>query len=391
MAPDHKPGPASVILPGKTIGILGGGQLGRMTAMAARSFGYRVQVLDPDAACPARFLVDSCITAPLTDAAAAAELAKNCDVVTIEIEKVGLAAMRAAAEHAPVHPDARVLEIVQHRARQKEWLVARGFPVGPFRVVRSADELRKAAEEIAPHGQSFLKAAEGGYDGRGQTVLKSPANAESAWEYLGAEVCVLEQAIDLEQEISVLVARRPGREVAVYPPALNHHKDRILDWSVIPAPISDKLTEHARDLGKRIAESINVIGLLAIEMFVQKDGHLMVNELAPRPHNSYHASERACVTSQFEQCVRAVCDLPLGSVDVLRPAAIVNLLGDLWLKHPQPRFDLALATPEVRIHLYEKEVPKPGRKMGHLSATGATPQEAVGRVIAAKAILDSDL
>ncbi len=386
-----KPGPASVILPGKTIGILGGGQLGRMTAMAARSFGYRVQVLDPDAACPARFIVDSCITAPLTDASAAAELAKNCDVVTIEIEKIGLAAMRAAAEHAPVHPDARVLEIVQHRARQKEWLVARGFPVGPFRVVRSAEELRKAAEEIAPSGESYLKAAEGGYDGRGQEVLKSPADAEQAWNYLGAEVCVLEQAIELEQEISVMVARRPGREVAVYPPALNHHKDRILDWSVLPAPIPDKLTEQARDLGKRIAESINVIGLLAIEMFVQKDGHLMVNELAPRPHNSYHASERACVTSQFEQCVRAVCDLPLGSVDVLRPAAIVNLLGDLWLKYPQPRFDLALATPEVRIHLYEKEVPKPGRKMGHLSATGATPQEAVGRVIAAKAILDADM
>src|SRR6185312_15050184 len=172
----------------------------------------------------------------------------------------------------------------------------------------------------------------GGYDGRGQAVLKSPADAEQAWKYLGAEVCVLEQAIDLEQEISVLVARRPGREVAVYPPALNHHKDRILDWSVIPAPIPDKLTEQARDLGKRIAESINVIGLLAIEMFVQKDGHLMVNELAPRPHNSYHASERACVTSQFEQCVRAVCNLPLGDTSVIQPAAIANLLGEVWLQ-----------------------------------------------------------
>jgi 5-(carboxyamino)imidazole ribonucleotide synthase len=383
--------PPSVILPGKTIGILGGGQLGRMTAMAARSLGYRVQVLDPDAACPAKYIVDNCITAKLTDVAAAAELAKSCDVVTIEIEKVGLAAMRAAAEHAPVHPDARVLEIIQHRARQKEWLVARGFPVGPFRVVKSADELCKAAEEIAPNSQSYLKAAEGGYDGRGQAVLKSAADSAEAWAYLGAGVCVLEQAIDIEQEISVLVARRAGREVAVYPPALNHHKDRILDWSVIPAPIPGKLSEQARDLAKRIAESINIIGLLAVEMFVQKDGQLMVNELAPRPHNSYHASERACATSQIEQAVRAVCDLPLGSVDVLKPAAIINLLGDLWLKHPQPRFDLALATPGVRLHLYEKEVPKPGRKMGHLSAVAETPQEAVGRVVAAKAILDSDL
>jgi 5-(carboxyamino)imidazole ribonucleotide synthase len=383
--------PSSVILPGSTIGILGGGQLGRMTAMAARSFGYRVQVLDPDAACPARFIVDSCITAPLTDVAAAAELAKNCDVVTIEIEKVGLAAMRAAAEHAPVHPDARVLEIIQHRARQKEWLVARGFPVGPFRVVRSPGELQKAAEEIAPTSASFLKIAEGGYDGRGQTVLNSADDAAKAWEYLGADVCVLEQAIDIEQEISVMVARRARRETAIYPPALNHHKDLILDWSVIPAPIPEKLADAAKDLAKRIADSINIIGLLAIEMFVQKDGQLMVNELAPRPHNSYHASERACATSQFEQAVRAICDLPFGSVEVLRPAAIVNLLGDLWLKHPQPRFDLALATPGVRLHLYEKEIPKPGRKMGHLSAVAATSQEAVGRVIAAKAILDADL
>ena len=383
--------PSSVVLPGKTIGILGGGQLGRMTAMAARSFGYRVQVLDPDPACPARFIVDSCITAPLTDASAAAELAKACDVVTIEIEKIGLAAMRAAAEHAPLHPDARVLEIIQHRARQKEWLVARGFPVGPFRVVRSAAELKQAADEIAPHSESYLKAAEGGYDGRGQAVLKSSADAAHSWEYLGAQVCVLEQAIDIQQEISVLAARRPGREIAIYPVALNHHKDRILDWSVIPAPIPEKLSAAAQDLTRRIAESINIIGLLAVEMFVQKDGQLMVNELAPRPHNSYHASERACVTSQFEQCVRAVCDLPLGSVEVLRPAAIVNLLGDLWIRHPQPRFDLALATPGVRLHLYEKEVPKLGRKMGHLSAVAETAQEAVNRVIAAKAILDADM
>lgn len=383
--------PKSVILPGKTIGILGGGQLGRMTAMAARSFGYRVQVLDPDPACPARFIVDSCITAPLSDAAAAAELAKSCDVVTIEIEKIGLAAMRAAAEHAPVHPDARVLEIIQHRARQKEWLVARGFPVGPFRVVRSAAELEAAAKEIAPEGESYLKTAEGGYDGRGQAVLKSPADAKTAWEYLGADVCVLEQGIDIDKEISVLAARRPGREIAVYPVALNHHKDRILDWSVIPAPIPTQLAAEAQDLAKRITEAINAVGLITVEMFVQRDGKLLVNELAPRPHNSYHASERACATSQFEQLVRAVCDLPLGSVEILKPAAIVNLLGDLWLAHPQPRFDLALATPGVRLHLYEKEVPKPGRKMGHLSAIADTPQEAVNRVIAAKTILESNL
>jgi 5-(carboxyamino)imidazole ribonucleotide synthase len=359
-----------------------------MTAMAARSFGYRVQVLDPDPSCPARFIVDSCFSAALDDIEAAEDLARGCDVVTIEIEKVGIAAMQAAEKHAPVRPTYKALQIIQHRARQKDWLTANSLPVGAYRVVNSAAELERAAREIAPNGEVFVKAAQGGYDGRGQVLLKSPTDAHKAWLYLGAEVCVAEKALDIQCEVSVMAARNPRGDVSTFPPALNHHTNRILDWSVIPAPIEAKLTDQATQLGRIIVEKLDIIGLIAVEMFVLKSGELLVNELAPRPHNSYHASERACATSQFEQVVRAVCNLPLGSVEVTRPAAIVNLLGDLWIKHPHPDFAAALAVPGVRLHLYEKQVPKPGRKMGHLSAIGATPQEAVDRVKEAKAILD---
>jgi 5-(carboxyamino)imidazole ribonucleotide synthase len=379
----------NVIPPGSTIGILGGGQLGRMTAMAARSLGYRVQVLDPDPSCPARFIADSCFSAALDDVEAAEDLARGCDVVTIEIEKVGIAAMQAAEKHAPVRPSYKALEIIQHRARQKEWLSANALPVGAYRVVRSAAELERAAREIAPAGDVYVKAAQGGYDGRGQAVLHSATDAHKAWLYLGAEVCVAEKALAIEYEISVLAARSPRGDISIFPPALNHHTNRILDWSVLPAPISDALAKQGSELARTIVERLDIIGLVAVEMFVLKSGELLVNELAPRPHNSYHASERACATSQFEQVVRAICNLPLGSTEIKKPAAIVNLLGDLWVKHPHPDFAAALAVPGVRLHLYEKQVPKPGRKMGHLSAIGNTPEEAVARVREAKAILDT--
>lgn len=378
----------AAILPGATIGILGGGQLGRMTAMAARSLGYRIQVLDPDPSCPASFVVDSTFAAALDDVEAITNLARGCDVVTIEIEKAGVAGMRAAQQHVPVRPKPEVLEVIQHRARQKQWLAEHKLPLGEFRVVQSAAELERAAREIAPDGDCFVKTAQGGYDGRGQAVLHSATDAHKAWLYLGAEVCVAEKAVDIEFEISVMAARRQGGETVCFPAALNHHTNRILDWSVIPAPISDQHANQGAEIARGIAEQLDVVGLLAVEMFVTKRGELLVNELAPRPHNSYHASERACVTSQFEQCVRAVCDLPLGDVEVVKPAAIINLLGDLWLKHPHPRFAEALAVPGLRLHLYEKQVPKPGRKMGHLSATGDTAEQAVARVMEAKRVLE---
>ena len=378
----------SVILPGATIGIFGGGQLGRMTAMAARSLGYRIQVLDPDPSCPARFVVDSCLTAPFDDVDAAVHLARSSDVVTIEIEKIGLAAMRAAAEHAPVRPNAAALEIIQHRSRQKDWLATQGIPLGAYRTVTTAAQLEHAANEIAPKGDCFVKTAQGGYDGRGQAVLHTPTEASKVWLYLGAEICVVEKALDIASELSVLVARRPSGEMVTYAAAQNHHENRILDWSVLPARLSLAEAKKADEIARHIAEAMNIFGLLAVEMFLLNSGEIVVNELAPRPHNSYHASERACATSQFEQAVRAVCNLPLGSVEILRPAAIINLLGDLWLKHPRPRFDAVLAVPGIRLHLYEKQIPKQGRKMGHLSAIGETPEEAVACVKKAKQILE---
>jgi 5-(carboxyamino)imidazole ribonucleotide synthase len=383
------------LLPGSTIGIFGGGQLGRMMAMAARGMGYRILVLDPDPGCPARFVVDGCIEAGWDDSRGAAMLARGCDVVTLEIEQIGEHSMASAATFCPVRPSGAMLAIIQDRIEQKNWLVKHGFPVGAFRAVRSLEEVRSAIAELGP--RCFCKSATGGYDGRGQgkvgfgPIPVSEAEVRGAWEALGEGPGVVEQAIDLEREISVMVARSPRGEVKVYPAAWNHHENQILAWSVIPASISPALEAEARKLAGEIADTFGLEGLLAVEMFVSKSGELLINELAPRPHNSYHESERACVTSQFEQAIRAVCDLPLGDVDVIQPAAIANLLGDLWLdengKLKEVCFDRALAVPGVRLHLYEKLKPRKGRKMGHLSAVGKTAEEAVELVLRANAAL----
>ena len=376
----------SAILPGATIGILGGGQLGRMTAMAARSLGYRVQVMDPDPSCPARFVVDACFEGAWDDAKAAANLARGCDVVTLEIEQLSLDTLRAAQRYAPVRPGEALLAIIQDRIAQKEWLAAHQFPVGPFRSVRSLENMRAALDAFGHN--CFVKSARGGYDGRSQLRITPRAGdgAELAWRALGQRPCIAEQAIALEREISVMVARTPSGDLKSFPSATNHHENQILAWSVIPSSIPPAMEAEAQRIACALAEQLGLEGILAVEMFVTQDGKLLVNELAPRPHNSYHASERSCVISQFEQHVRAVCDLPLGDTDVIRPAAIVNLLGDVWAEG-EPRFDRALEVDSVRLHLYEKHTPRPGRKMGHLSAIGDTPEEAVKRVLEAKARL----
>ncbi|HEY6374985.1 MAG TPA: 5-(carboxyamino)imidazole ribonucleotide synthase [Edaphobacter sp.] len=386
---------AKPILPGATIGIFGGGQLGRMTAMAARAMGYRILVLDPDPACAARFVVDGCIEAGWDDSREAANLARGCDVVTLEIEQISMASMEAAASFAPVRPGGAMLGVIQDRIEQKDWLQRNGFPVGEYRAVRALEQLREAVKALG--GKVFCKSATGGYDGRGQGKVgfnpgaKAETEVRGAWEALGERAGVVEKAVNLEREISVLVARAPNGEVKVFPAAWNHHENQILAWSVMPAPLSTAMEAEARKLAEEIADTFQLEGILAVEMFCTTDGKLLVNEVAPRPHNSYHASERACVTSQFEQLVRAVCDLPLGDVDVVQPAAIANLLGDVWIdadgKPREPHFDAALAVPGVRLHLYEKHMPRKGRKMGHLSAVGTTADEAVELVLQAKSLL----
>ncbi len=346
--------------------------------MAARTMGYDVHVLDPEQHCPARPLASQVITAPWGDVDAAARLAEGADVVTIEIEQIPLPALEAAERRAPLRPAPQVLWIVQDRARQKEWLRDHGFPVGPFAVVRSADETTAAVRALGP---CIVKSTHGGYDGRGQARVADAEAAAAAWQGIGAPACVAERFLTLAAELSVMVARSPQGAMRAYPPARNHHTHGVLTWSVIPGGFEDTVVRRATDIACGIAEQLDVVGLIAVEFFLLEDGSLAVNELAPRPHNTYHHSERACVTSQFEQLVRAVCGLPLGDTEVVRPAAIYNLLGDVWSGPVAPDIAGVLGLPGVRLHLYGKREARPGRKMGHLSACGDTSEVALTRVV----------
>lgn len=358
--------PAAPILPGATIGFLGGGQLGRMTAFAARSMGYDVAVLDPDPSCPAGAVASRLVTAPYADADAAVELARGCDVVTLEIEQIPRATLEAVAAVVPLRPGAEPVHMIQDRGRQKSWLHRHGFPVGPHRVVDSEADCVDAAATL---GASIIKSCFGGYDGRGQARIGGAPDAAAGWRAVGAQRCVVEGFLDIADELSVLVARHPDGSCAVFPPARNHHVNGVLAWSVTPTGLGATVEHDARALGRAVAEASGIEGLLAVELFLLHDGRLLVNELAPRPHNTFHATERACDTSQFEQLVRAICSLPFGDTTLVRPTAIANLLGDLWAPR-SPDFEAALGIPGVRLHLYGKSAARPGRKMGHLSGSG---------------------
>ena len=372
----------NAILPGSIIGFLGGGQLGRMTAFAARSMGYDVHVLDPDPAAPARALATRFVEASFDDADAIVRLAEGCAVLMPEIETISAEGMARAVTHAPVRPGGHVLRVIQDRARQKQWLAAHRFPLTPFQALRDEADCERAAVSLT--GPCVIKTATGGYDGRGQVRTGSPLGIASAWESLGRRPAVVEQVVDIAMELSVMVARTPSGALATYPPAANRHVNGILAWSVIPGVADDALARRARELAASIAEAIAVEGLLCAEMFLAADGSLLVNELAPRPHNSYHASVEGCATSQFEQAVRAICNLPLGDTTSLRPAAIANLLGELWPAGGLPDFFETLASPMTRLHLYGKHTARAGRKMGHVAATGETPAIAVQRAVAAR-------
>ncbi|MFO0583543.1 MAG: 5-(carboxyamino)imidazole ribonucleotide synthase [Anaeromyxobacter sp.] len=370
----------SPVLPGATIGFLGGGQLARMSAMAARAMGYGVAVLDPDPDCAAGPLADLVIAAPLDDAAAAARLAARSAVVTFDIERVAPAAARAAAVHAPVRPSPEVLELIQDRARQKLWLQEAGFPVGPWLPVADAPSARAAVVALGP---CRLKRRRDGYDGRGQAPAPTQALAVEAHAALGGAPCVAEAELALEAELSVLVARSADGAVAVHPAARNWHEDGVLVRSVLPAPLPERVLAEARQLALGVADALKLEGVLAVELFLDRRHGLLVNELAPRPHNTFHAAGAACAVGQFEQHVRAICGLPLGDPAPHATAALLNLLGeDAAVAHE------ALAVPGVTLHLYGK-APRPRRKVGHLCASAPTAEEALERIARARAIIEA--
>jgi 5-(carboxyamino)imidazole ribonucleotide synthase len=372
------------ILPGATLGVMGSGQLGRMFAIAARRMGYRVHTFSPDSDTPTGQVADLETNAAYDDEAAVREFAKSVAVLTFEFENVPSRTIEWAAAHCPVRPSGKILHICQHRLREKEFLAGAGIPVAPFRKIESSAQLTAAAAEIGLPG--VLKTAAFGYDGKGQRKLRPGDDLAEAWRPFEGAPAVLEKFITFEGEISVIVARGLDGAVTTWPVCENEHANHILDITLCPARLPAAVADRAAELARSIALALDLVGVLAVEMFLMHDGAIFVNELAPRPHNSGHFSFDASVTSQFEQQVRAVCGLPLGSTESLRPAAMANLLGDAWA-NGEPNWAGAAAFPDVKIHLYGKAAPKPGRKMGHLTAFGATVEQAAATVRAARAAL----
>ncbi len=371
----------SPILPGAAIGVLGSGQLGRMFAIAARRIGYRVRTFSPEYDTPTGQVADVEVTAPYDDLDAVAAFARKVKVVTFEFENVPAAAAEVCAQYCPVRPAHSVLHTVQQRLREKTFLSSNGFPVTPYRLVRSAEDLRQAVAALGV--PAVLKTTAFGYDGKGQFRLTSPSQAEQAWAHVRGRESVLEAWVDFACELSVVAARGVDGSFTWFGPIENVHLRGILDTSVAPARIPKRAAGEAVELTRGILERLDVVGVLCAEFFLTRDGRLVVNELAPRPHNSGHFSFDACVTSQFEQQLRAVCGLPLGSTEQLRPAAMANLLGDLW-QAGEPDWAAACAVPNVKLHLYGKLTPRPGRKMGHLTALAATADEALEAVLEAR-------
>ena len=369
------------ILPGATVGVLGTGQLGRMFAIAARRMGYRVHAFSPDRDTPTGQVADREVTAAYDDLDALRAFARGVQVVTFEFENVPAASVDAIAELVPVRPSGFVLHTAQHRAREKTFLANAGLPVTPFALIDSEADLDAAIARLG--SPAVLKTASFGYDGKGQAKVSSAADARAAWETLNRQPCVLEAFIEFDREVSVIAARGVDGAIAHYGVIENVHRHHILDVSVSPANVPPDVEREAVRIASATLEALDLVGLLCVEMFLARDGSLLINELAPRPHNSGHLTFDAHVTSQFEQQLRAVCGLPLGSTDRLRPAAMSNLLGDIW-RNGEPDWSAALRFPGVKLHLYGKTDPRPGRKMGHLTALADTPAEAIRAVTAAR-------
>ena len=373
-------------LPGSVLGVLGGGQLGRMFAIAARRMGYRVHVLAPEDDTPTGQVADLEVRADYEDLDAVEAFARRASVVTFEFENVPLAAAEAASRHAPVRPGGAVLHTTQNRLREKSFLAAAGIPTTTFAPVRSAGEVVGAiARTGAP---AVFKTAAWGYDGKGQTVVRSEKEAAVGWASLGNVETIVEALVDFETELSVVAARGVDGSVALYGPMRNDHSDHILDVSTWPAEIPPRVEAEALEIARAVVEALDVVGVLCVEFFLARDGRLLVNELAPRPHNSGHLTIDAHVTCQFEQQVRAVCGLPLGDARARCSAAMANLLGDHW-RAGEPDWARACGRTDVKLHLYGKSDARPGRKMGHLTALAETPAGARKDVLEARDLLSS--
>lgn len=375
-----------IVPPGSTVGVLGSGQLGRMFALSARAMGYRVHTYSPEEDSPTGHVADVEVSAPYEDLDRLRDFAKALDVLTFEFENIPRIALDAVAEIVPIRPGAEALWVSQNREREKDFLRKVNVPVAPWAVVRTSEELASALATVG--APAVLKTAAFGYDGKGQARVhsKNLSEADAAWAALGRVPCVLESFVEFQREISVIAARGAEGEVVFFPIFENEHSRHILDVTTAPAPLTLSEENLVHEITQAILEALSYVGVLCIELFHTRDGRLLVNEIAPRPHNSGHLTIDACVASQFEQQLRAVCGLPLGSTELLRPAAMANLLGDLWAGG-DPRWESACAVPGVALHLYGKKEPRPGRKMGHLTALGASPEEARRRVVEARAAL----
>lgn len=363
-----------MLLPGSTIGMLGGGQLGRMFTIAARTLGYKVIVLEPDPLSPAGQLADQHLCAAYHDEQALRQFGEQCDVVTTEFENIPASTLEFLTQFCPVHPSATAVQVAQDRIVEKEFVRSCGLAPVPFAVIRKPEEIPRACSQIS--FPAILKTARFGYDGKGQIVVNHPTEVEHAFQQLKAVTCVLEQRVDLDKEISVVLARSVQGEMQSFPIAENLHRHGILHQTIVPARIHQALAEQAKQAAQSIATKLGFVGVMAVEFFVTRQGELLVNELAPRTHNSGHYTLDACITSQFEQQVRMVCELPFGDPRLHTPVVMMNLLGDLW-GSSQPVWDELLASAHSKLHLYGKHEARVGRKMGHFCTLAPNLQSAI--------------
>ncbi len=375
----------SLLNPGSTIGIIGGGQLGRMIAMAARQMDYKTVVLDPDPGCPTGQIADGQITDAYSSRDASRSLARTSDVVTYEFENVDADSVSAATELVPVHPSSSVLRTTQHRLHEKNALLKAGVSVAPFRAVTSLEDLHNAGPDLGY--PMVLKTVTQGYDGKGQVIITRTEDIENAYDSLNARhvELIVEQFVPFKMEISTICARTSDGKTATFPPSENIHRNHILDISIVPARIPDSVIENARLLAADIAVQLDVVGLIAVEMFVTKENELLVNELAPRPHNSGHYTMDGCDTSQFDQLVRVLAGLPIAEPKLHSPTVMVNLLGEIWVDTDgDPDWARAVEMPGVSLHLYGKAEPRVGRKMGHINVVADTVEDALCIAIEAR-------